>query len=110
MMAYSHYVSDVKKLLVPGANLAGLDLRKIHGSGFDLSGADLRGANLSGSSFAEGFLGVGEIHTKHHLADQLDGSDFSNADLSNADLTNTNLAGCDFAGANLSNAILRGIP
>ena len=94
--------------LAPGANLVGADLRKVYGSGFDLSGADLRGADLRGASFSEGFLEGGEIHTKYHLDDQLYGSDFSNTNLRGADLRGANLSGCDFSGADLSGAILDG--
>ena len=98
---------NIRKLL-PHADLRGMDLRDVYGSGFDLCGANLRGADLSGSVFAEGYLISTEAHTKHHLGDMLHGSDFSESDLRGADLRHANLAGCDFSYANLCGAILDG--
>ena len=97
------------KLLVPHANLAGADLRnRFFGAGHDLTEADLQKADLSGSHFSEGWLEAEEIHTKHHLADALYGSDFSRANLNFANLSRVNFAGCTFTGATFRGAILDG--
>lgn len=65
-------------ILVPGANLAGADLRNADLSHLNLDEADLSGAILRG------------------------------ADLSNSSMTDADLTGADFTSANLTNSWLRG--
>ena len=94
--------------LIPGADLASVDLSKHHWGVVDLDGANLANSNLSQSHFSEGYLLSGEIHTKHHLNDQLWASSFRGADLTDANLAGANLMGCDFENANLTRACLDG--
>jgi len=92
--------------LMPGVVLPDCDLSKREWGVVDLDGAILARANLSGACFSEGYLSTGEVHTKHHLADQLDASTFRYTDLSGANLAGANLMGCDFENADLTNACL----
>ena len=88
-------------LLVPGAVLAGMDMRRARLSGLDLSDcvfdaadltrADLRGARLNGATF-KGCRLAGA---------RLDGADLSGADLEDAVLTEASLTGALFSGARL---------
>ena len=94
--------------LTPGAELTGGDLSKHYWGVVDLNGANLANSNLSQSHFSEGYLVAGEIHTKHHLNDQLWASSFRGADLTNANLAGANLMGCDFENADLTRACLDG--
>ena len=94
--------------LVPGVSLPGTDLSKRHWGAVDLDSAILTNSNLSQSHFSEGYLTTDEIHTKHHLNDQLWASSFCGADLSGANLAGANLMGCDFENANLDGACLDG--
>lgn len=98
----------VRDQLVPGAELAGVDLSGRWWGAVDLDGAILTGSNLSRAEFSTGYLLTGEMHTKHHLEDALYASSFCGADLCGADLSGANLFGCDFARANLSRACLDG--
>ena len=94
--------------LIPGADLFSVDLSKHHWGVVDLDGANLANSDLSQSHFSEGYLLTGEIHTKHHLDDQLWASSFRRADLTGANLAGANLMGCDFENANLTRACLDG--
>lgn len=94
--------------LIPGADLASVDLSKHHWGVVDLDGANLANSNLSQSHFSEGYLLPGETHTKHHLNDQLWASSFCGADLTGANLAGAHLMGCDFENADLSRACLDG--
>ena len=94
--------------LTTGAELPGADLSRRNWGVVDLEGANLANSNLSQSHFSEGYLAPGEIHTKHHLNDQLWASWFRGADLTDANLTGANLMGCDFENADLTRACLDG--
>lgn len=97
-----------RKDLKPGAKLAGADFNGRHWGPLTLDRADLRGADLCKSVFSDGYLTIGEIHTKHHLDYQLFASSFRLADFSDANLMSATLLGCDLEGANLSDARLDG--
>jgi uncharacterized protein YjbI with pentapeptide repeats len=94
--------------LTPGAELRGADLSRRNWGVLDLDGAILADCDLSQSCFSEGYLSTGEIHTKHHLTDQLSASSFRRADLTGANLAGANLMGCDFENADFSRACLDG--
>lgn len=94
--------------LIRGANLFGADLSKRDWGAVDLDGAILTNSNLSRACFSEGYLTTSEIHTKHHLADQLWASSFCGADLRGANLAGAHLMGCDFENAQLDGACLDG--
>jgi uncharacterized protein YjbI with pentapeptide repeats len=94
--------------LTPGAELPGADLSKRYWGAVNLDGAILANCDLSQSSFSEGYLCTGEIHTKHHMNDQLCASSFCGADLTGANLAGAHLMGCDFENADLSRACLDG--
>lgn len=94
--------------LKPGAKLAGANFDGRHWGPLTLDRADLRGADLSKSIFSDGYLTIGEIHTKHHLAYELFASNFRQTDFSDANLMSATLLGCDLQGANLSGARLDG--
>ena len=94
--------------LVPGANLTGADLSKRHWGAVNIDSAILTNGNLSRAYFSEGYLTTGEIHTKHHLNDELWASSFCGADLRGANLAGAHLMGCDFENANLDGACLDG--
>ncbi|NES69668.1 MAG: hypothetical protein F6K24_32870 [Okeania sp. SIO2D1] len=81
--------TDLSELVYigPGANLAGMDLRKIYFSDFNLAGANLNGAIL----------------TKKYM----DNANLENANLTGADLYRVNLEGANLSGANFQDANLR---
>ena len=83
-----------------GLNFSGIDF----GESRDLTRVDFSCANLSGASFSNGYLGIGEVHTKHHMADACYASDLSESDFTSADLSRSNLYGCSLVGADLSDA------
>lgn len=83
-----------------GRNFSGVDF----GESRDLTGVNFSCTNLSGTSFSNGYLGHGEVHTKHHMVDGCYPSDLSESDFTSADLSKSNLYGCSLVGADLSDA------
>lgn len=94
--------------LKPGAKLAGANFDGRHWGPLSLDRADLRGADLSKSLFSDGYLTIGEIHTKHHLDYELFASSFRQTDFSDANLRGANLERASLVGALLSDACLDG--
>ena len=83
-----------------GRNFSGVDF----GESRDLISVNFSCANLSGTSFSNGYLGHGEVHTKHHMDNACYPSDLSESDFTSADLSKSNLYGCSLDAANLSDA------
>ena len=83
-----------------GRNFSGVDF----GESRDLTGVNFSRANLSGTSFSYGYLGDGEVHTKHHMVDVCNPSDLSESDFTSADLSRSNLYECSLDCAHLSDA------
>ena len=85
-----------------GRNFSGVDF----GESRDLIGVNFSCANLSGTSFSNGYLGHGEVHTKHHMDNACYPSDLSESDFTSADLSKSNLYGCSLDAADLSDACI----
>ncbi len=83
-----------------GQNFSGADF----GESRNLTCVNFFGANLSGTSFSNGYLGFGEVHTKHHMADACYSSDLNSVIFASADLSRSNLYDCSLNGADLSDA------
>ncbi len=93
---------DVKKLkgtfACAGCDLSNANLRRLV-----LPSANLRGANLSGAD-----LGNASLKWANLTNANLTNTDFSGADLSYAQMSGANLTGANMAGANLAGANLYG--
>lgn len=83
---------------LPGAKLAGADLRMA-----DFSRANLRGADLSGANLRDADMERVDLRGAN-----LSGADLSDTDLANADLRDADLRGATLAGTDLRDADLRG--
>ena len=83
-----------------GRNFSGVNF----GESRNLRNVNFTCANLSGASFSNGYLGAGEVHTKHHIDNACYPSNLSKSDFTSADLSKSNLYGCSLVGADLSDA------
>jgi len=97
-------------LIVPGANLAGVDFSGADLSRVDLTRANLRGANLAGANFQGAILKGANFRETSLVGANFTGADlnYSNlnsADASSANFTYTRLFHSSFAGANLNDSI-----
>ena len=93
------------KIVASGSDQSGRNFSRVDfGESRNLTGVNFSGANLSDSSFSNGYLGVGEVHTKHHMADACYASDLGESDFTSADLSRSKLYGCSLVGADLSDA------
>ena len=84
-----------------GKSFRGVDF----GETRSLARVNFRGADLSGASFSKGYLGNGEVHTKHHLDDICFPSVLRECDFSNANLSETNFYDCDLTSAIICSAL-----
>jgi hypothetical protein len=100
---------DLGKANLRGANLVKTNLVEADLSGASLVEADLTDSNLSEAKLKEAFLVAADLHRANlYGADLsgalLDGADFSEANLCSADLRRADLWVTHFTGANLSGA------
>jgi Pentapeptide repeats (8 copies) len=109
---------DLSHAALTGANLNGADLTDAHLNGTDLTDAHLNGADLTDANLTAAYLSGAILGgTRLALADltsvDLNGAvmidaDLSGADLTGADLTGAIVFGADLTGADLTNANLSG--
>ncbi len=84
---------------LPGARLAGVDLRMA-----DFSRANLRGADLSGANLRDASMKRVDLRGANLRGANLSDTDLADADLRDADLRSANLAGTDLRNADLRGA------
>jgi len=91
--------------VVAGSDQSGKSFRGVDfGESRSLERVNFRGTDLAGASFSQGFLGIGEVHTKHHMENSCYPSDLMDSDFTRADLTETNFYGCDLESVVLTDA------
>jgi uncharacterized protein YjbI with pentapeptide repeats len=93
-------------LLVPNANLSGLNLNYAYLSRANLTGANLSGANLTGVILFRVDLSEANLSKANLSNANLSAANLSKANLSKANLSNANLYAANLSKANLSNANL----
>jgi uncharacterized protein YjbI with pentapeptide repeats len=81
-----------------GGTFRGVDF----GESRSLRRVNFRGADLSRTSFSRGFLGDGEVHTKHHLEQMCYPSMLAHCDFTGADLTEANFYACNLESVSLN--------
>ena len=93
------------KAVVFGSDQSGRNFSGVNfGESRNLRNVNFTCANLSGASFSNGYLGAGELHTKHPMDNACYASNLSESDFTSADLSKSNLYGCSLVGADLSDA------
>lgn len=92
---------DLSRADLRGANLSGMNLKRV-----DLSGADLSGSNLVRSNFRRADLREAKLVSANLSLANLRRADLREADLDNAIIHTPKLGGADFRRATLRNAQL----
>ncbi|GAB4560040.1 MAG: hypothetical protein Kow0047_06400 [Anaerolineae bacterium] len=98
-------VDDLSQLMLPGGDLAGVDL----GATPEMpQGANLSHSNLRGADLRSAILRRAVLHAADLRRSRLRGADLQEADLREADLRGADLTSADLRGADLSNARVQG--
>jgi len=95
--------ADIKKLRAT-FSCAGCDLSSANLRRLVLPSANLRGVNLSGADLGKASLKWANLTNANLTNTDFSGADLSYAQMSGADLTGANMAGANLTGANLYGA------
>lgn len=95
---------QLRRLVVEGGDLSGVDLRRARLGGASLAGAQLRGLDLRHAVLAKADLRRADLCDARLDEADLSGADLRDADLRGASLLEADLSGADLRGADLGRA------